>query len=100
MVPDLIVFPPGQNHIVAGTDDDVNNLSIVMTARQLQPDLLVVLRQNLQANQPAGLSAAQCQRPRSAAGLRAAAAGAAGRGTAVAGSGNGIARRRPAFVRR
>lgn len=38
--------------IVAGTDDDVNNLSIVMTARQLQPDLFVVLRQNLQANQP------------------------------------------------
>jgi len=36
--------------IVAGTDDDINNLSIVMTAVALQPDLFVVLRQNLQAN--------------------------------------------------
>jgi Trk K+ transport system NAD-binding subunit len=38
--------------IIAGTDDDVNNLSIVMTARELNPDLFVVLRQNLQANRP------------------------------------------------
>jgi Trk K+ transport system NAD-binding subunit len=36
--------------IVAGTDDDINNLSIVMTAAALQPELFVVLRQNLQAN--------------------------------------------------
>jgi voltage-gated potassium channel len=36
--------------IVAGTDDDINNLSIVVTARELNPNLFVVLRQNLQAN--------------------------------------------------
>lgn len=36
--------------VVAGTDDDVNNLSIVVTARELNPRLFVVLRQNLQAN--------------------------------------------------
>ncbi len=32
--------------IVAGTDDDTNNLSVVMTARELRPDLFVTLRQN------------------------------------------------------
>jgi Trk K+ transport system NAD-binding subunit len=32
--------------IVAGTNDDTNNLSIVMTARELRPDLFVILRQN------------------------------------------------------
>jgi voltage-gated potassium channel len=32
--------------IVAGTDDDANNLSIVMTAGQLNPDLFMVARQN------------------------------------------------------
>lgn len=36
--------------IVAGTDDDISNLSIVVTARELNPNLFVVLRQNLQAN--------------------------------------------------
>jgi len=36
--------------IVAGTDDDVNNLSIAVTARQLNPRLFVIVRQNLQAN--------------------------------------------------
>jgi len=36
--------------IVAGTDDDVNNLSIVVTARELNPDLFTIVRQNLQAN--------------------------------------------------
>lgn len=36
--------------IVAGTDDDVNNLSIVMTARQLNPKLFMVARQNRHAN--------------------------------------------------
>ncbi|MCW5624535.1 MAG: NAD-binding protein [Burkholderiales bacterium] len=36
--------------IVAGTSDDVNNLSIVMTARELVPDLFVVLRQNRRRN--------------------------------------------------
>lgn len=38
--------------IVAGTDDDINNLSIVMTARELKPGLFTVLRQNLPANEP------------------------------------------------
>lgn len=36
--------------IVAGTDDDINNLSIVMTARAENPRLYTVVRQNLQAN--------------------------------------------------
>jgi voltage-gated potassium channel len=36
--------------IIAGTDDDINNLSIVVTARELNPKLFVVLRQNRQAN--------------------------------------------------
>lgn len=36
--------------IVAGTDDDINNLSIVVTARELNPELFTVVRQNLQAN--------------------------------------------------
>ncbi len=36
--------------IVAGTDDDVNNLSIIMTARELNPNLFVVARQNLAGN--------------------------------------------------
>lgn len=36
--------------IVAGTDDDVNNLSIAVTARELNPKLFTILRQNLQAN--------------------------------------------------
>ena len=38
--------------IVAGTDNDVNNLSIVMTARELEPELFMVLRQNRHANAP------------------------------------------------
>jgi voltage-gated potassium channel len=36
--------------VVAGTDDDVNNLSIVVTARELNKDLFTIIRQNLQAN--------------------------------------------------
>ena len=36
--------------IVAGTDDDVNNLSIVVTARELNPRLFTIVRQNVQAN--------------------------------------------------
>ncbi len=36
--------------LVAGTDDDVNNLSIIMTAQELNPDLFVIVRQNLQEN--------------------------------------------------
>jgi voltage-gated potassium channel len=37
--------------LIAGTDDDVNNLSIVMTARELNPNLFVVIRQNQADNQ-------------------------------------------------
>jgi len=37
--------------LIAGTDDDVNNLSIVMTARELNPNLFVVIRQNRADNQ-------------------------------------------------
>ncbi len=36
--------------IVAGTDDDANNLSIVMTAREINPHLFRVARQNRQDN--------------------------------------------------
>jgi len=36
--------------LVAGTDDDANNLSIVMTAKQLNPDMFIVMRQNVRAN--------------------------------------------------
>lgn len=36
--------------VIAGTDDDANNLSIVMTARELNPDLFLVARQNDQEN--------------------------------------------------
>ncbi|MCU0766360.1 MAG: potassium channel family protein [Gammaproteobacteria bacterium] len=36
--------------IVAGTDDDANNLSIVMTAKSMNPALFVVIRQNRHAN--------------------------------------------------
>ncbi len=36
--------------IVAGTDDDANNLSIIMTAKELNPGLFTVGRQNKQEN--------------------------------------------------
>jgi len=36
--------------IIAGTDDDANNLSIIMTARDLNKDLFTVARQNLRRN--------------------------------------------------
>lgn len=36
--------------IVAGTDNDTNNLSIIMTARDLNPELFLVARQNLHQN--------------------------------------------------
>jgi Trk K+ transport system NAD-binding subunit len=38
--------------LVAGTDDDANNLSIIMTARILQKNLFVVARQNQEMNEP------------------------------------------------
>lgn len=37
--------------IIAGTDHDANNLSIIMTARDLNGDLFTVARQNRQENQ-------------------------------------------------
>lgn len=36
--------------IVAGTDNDINNLSIVITAREMNPDLFVVIRRNKRYN--------------------------------------------------
>lgn len=36
--------------IVAGTDDDANNLSILMTAKDLNPDIYTVARQNRRSN--------------------------------------------------
>ncbi len=36
--------------IVAGTSDDANNLSIIMTARELKPKLITVARQNNRLN--------------------------------------------------
>ncbi|MBL8526698.1 MAG: potassium channel protein [Burkholderiales bacterium] len=36
--------------IVAASDNDVNNLSIAVTAKELNPKLFVVLRRNLQSN--------------------------------------------------
>ncbi len=37
--------------ILAGTRDDVENLSIAVTARQLNPDIFIVVRQNAYSNQ-------------------------------------------------
>jgi Trk K+ transport system NAD-binding subunit len=37
--------------VIAGTDNDSNNLSIIMTARQLNKDVFVVGRQNIMANE-------------------------------------------------
>ncbi|MGB0467835.1 MAG: potassium channel family protein [Pontibacterium sp.] len=36
--------------IVAGTDNDADNLSIIMTAREMNPKLVTVVRQNVHAN--------------------------------------------------
>ncbi len=38
--------------IVAGTADDADNLSIIITARQIQRGIITVARQNLAANKP------------------------------------------------
>lgn len=40
----------GASGIIAGSDNDVNNLSIAVTATALKPDLFVVARQNQAAN--------------------------------------------------
>ncbi len=36
--------------IIAGTDNDSNNLSIIVTAKELNPDLFVIVRQNAHSN--------------------------------------------------
>ncbi|GGK76360.1 potassium channel family protein [Amphritea balenae] len=36
--------------LIAGTDNDADNLSIIMTARELNPKLVTVVRQNLNTN--------------------------------------------------
>ena len=36
--------------VIAGTDDDANNLSIIMTAREINADLFIVARQNREQN--------------------------------------------------
>jgi Trk K+ transport system NAD-binding subunit len=38
--------------LVAGTDHDANNLSIIMTAQQINSDLFVIMRQNRKDNDP------------------------------------------------
>ena len=38
--------------IIAGTDDDADNLSSIITARALNPDLITVARQNTRNNKP------------------------------------------------
>jgi Trk K+ transport system NAD-binding subunit len=38
--------------IIAGTPDDADNLSIIITARQIKPDLITVARQNDTFNKP------------------------------------------------
>ena len=47
--------------LVAGSDNDINNLSIAMTAQELNPELFIVMRQNRIANQQlfAAFSAAE-----------------------------------------
>jgi Trk K+ transport system NAD-binding subunit len=37
--------------LIAGSDNDSNNLSIIMTARELNPDIFIVARQNIWNNQ-------------------------------------------------
>lgn len=38
--------------IIAGTDNDADNLSIIITARNLKPGLITVARQNVRTNKP------------------------------------------------
>lgn len=38
--------------VIAGSDNDANNLSIIMTARQLRNDIFVIGRQNMEKNKP------------------------------------------------
>lgn len=43
--------------IIAGTDDDADNLSIIITARNLNPDLITIGRQNTRTNKPMFIAA-------------------------------------------
>lgn len=38
--------------IIAGTNNDADNLSIIITARDLNPDLITIARQNVRTNKP------------------------------------------------
>lgn len=38
--------------VIAGTSDDADNLSIIITARELNPKLITIARQNLDSNKP------------------------------------------------
>ena len=38
--------------VIAGTDNDADNLSIIITARDLKPDLITIARQNVRTNKP------------------------------------------------
>jgi len=38
--------------VIAGTNNDADNLSIIITARNLKPDLITVARQNVRTNKP------------------------------------------------
>ncbi|MGB5540991.1 MAG: NAD-binding protein, partial [Gammaproteobacteria bacterium] len=49
----ITLYEAGIEHaegIIAGTDDDANNLSIIMTARDMNKNLFTVARQNLSNN--------------------------------------------------
>ena len=48
--------------VLAGTDDDADNLSIVMTARDIRPDLYLAARENQMAHRPL-FKAAELQMP-------------------------------------
>jgi Trk K+ transport system NAD-binding subunit len=47
----------GATGIVAGTDNDTNNLSIIVTAQELNPELFTVARQNQRTNRELFLAA-------------------------------------------
>jgi len=44
--------------VIAGTDNDADNLSIIITARDLKPGLITVARQNVRTNKPVFKAAA------------------------------------------
>lgn len=46
----LLAGIKGVNGIIAGTDNDTNNLSILITAKNLNPELFTVIRQNHRSN--------------------------------------------------